>query len=542
MKSKNIRWIFSIMVIGSLLMMTFGCQKDVTTENPDDNIDTLNTTDGAVFNPNITYGTLKDTTGHVYKTVTIGTQTWMAENLVTTKYRNGDPIPNVADNAAWSTLTTGAYCDFVYTNSTKFYGRLYNWAAVNDSRNLAPSGWHVATFKEYETLIDYLGGTWVAGGKLKSLNSWAYPNTGATNETGFSALALGYLSAGFGGIGSSGAWWTSTEYSTTEAYYLDMGYNYASASAGYTSKKLNGFSVRLIQDAQVVTSAVSNITQTGAICGGNIVRDNGQAVTARGVCWSINPIPTITDNKTTDAAGIGSYTSTINGLSAFTVYYVRAYATSSNGTVYGDVVSFKTALAIETGTVSDFEGTVYKTVKIGTQWWMAENLKSTKYRNGDLIPNVSDNTLWKNSTTGACCDFAAIPGNSVILGKLYNRFAIMDSRNLAPTGWHVATDAEWTTLIDYLGGQSVAGEKLREVGNTHWEVVNTGVPNNESSFTALPGGYRTDNASFTGAYRYASWWIYDVSNINSLNLSYYCSISKTASLNNYGLSVRCVKD
>ncbi len=152
----------------------------------------------------------------------------------------------------------------------------------------------------------------------------------------------------------------------------------------------------------LTTVAVSAITQTTAQCGGNITSDGGATVTACGVCWSTNQTPTVADNKTTDGTGAGSFASSITGLTASTTYYVRAYATNSVGTGYGSAMSFTTTAS---GTVTDIDGNVYQIVTIGTQVWMAENLKVTHYRNGDAISNVTDNTTWRFLTYGAYCEY-----------------------------------------------------------------------------------------------------------------------------------------
>jgi len=121
---------------------------------------------------------------------------------------------------------------------------------------------------------------------------------------------------------------------------------------------------------------------------------------------------------------------------------------------------------LETGTVTDIDGNIYKTVKIGTQWWMAENLKVTKYRNGNLIPNVTNMTQWDNLTTGAYCTYNHDATNVTNYGRLYNWYAANDSRNIAPAGWHVPSDVELTTLITNLGGEDFAGGKMKETGTS----------------------------------------------------------------------------
>ena len=202
-------------------------------------------------NPNITYGSITDIDGNTYKTVTIGTQTWMAENLKVTKYNDGIAIPNVTDNTAWRELTTGALCDYDNTPSnSETYGKLYNWHAVNTGK-LCPTGWHVPSDAEWTELTDYLGGTSDAGGKLKETGTthWNSPNTGATNETGFTALPGGYrnFDGTFYGVGTYGFWWSATEGSADSAWGRSMYYNGSYVGRDYNGKEL-GFSVRCLRD------------------------------------------------------------------------------------------------------------------------------------------------------------------------------------------------------------------------------------------------------------------------------------------------------
>jgi len=197
------------------------------------------------------------------------------------------------------------------------------------------------------------------------------------------------------------------------------------------------------------------------------------------------------------------------------------------------------------GTVTDIDGNVYQTVTIGTQVWMAENLKVMHYRNGDPIPNVTDQTEWNGLSTGAYCNYGNDEHNVATYGRLYNWFAVDDSRNITPEGWHVATNAEWTTLIDYLGGVSVAAGKLKEAGTEHWKTPNTG-GTNESGFTALPGSNRGSSFVILG---YEAWfWTADghpafENNAYAKRLIYSQeSVGLWASLKYNGFSVRCVKD
>lgn len=190
-------------------------------------------------------------------------------------------------------------------------------------------------------------------------------------------------------------------------------------------------------------------------------------------------------------------------------------------------------------TVTDIDGNVYKTVTIGTQVWMAENLKTTKYRNGDPIPNITDNTAWKKLNSGALCNFNNDANIGDKYGKLYNWYAVDDSRNIAPAGWHVPTDAEWTTLIDYLGGEKVAGGKLKEIGITHWNTPNTGATN-ETGFTALPGSYRSNDGRFDDIGISGMWWTTDYALFRFMDYDSNAVDSDKELM--LGLSVRCVKN
>ncbi len=191
--------------------------------------------------------------GYTYTSIVLGNgQEWMAENLRTTTYANGDPIPNVTDDNQWGDLTTGAWVH--YNNDSQYenpYGKLYNWYTVVDPRNVCPTGWHVPTDAEWTVLIDYLGGNSVAGGKMKSTGTqyWESPNTGATNESGFSGLPGDRRTSdgSFGQIGSLGYWWSSTEHSTTNAWLRYLGFVDDDVHK-YSNDKLNGFSVRCLRD------------------------------------------------------------------------------------------------------------------------------------------------------------------------------------------------------------------------------------------------------------------------------------------------------
>lgn len=233
-------WFYAFALVGAAFMLFSSCEKD-----DDDTNDT---------------NTVTDIDGNVYKTVKIGNQEWFAENLKTTKYNNGTPIPNVTSNSDWSNLTTGAYAWYENNEATykNAYGALYNWHAVNTNK-LCPTGWHVPTKEEWTTLTDYVGGFSVAGSKLKSTRTapdahprWDSPNTGATDEYGFSSLPggiRGSYDGTFDSVGFYGNWWSSTdEDDSMYAYFWHMNSNYEYAYSQWDANKKNGYSVRCIMD------------------------------------------------------------------------------------------------------------------------------------------------------------------------------------------------------------------------------------------------------------------------------------------------------
>ncbi|MEW5925574.1 MAG: FISUMP domain-containing protein, partial [Candidatus Zixiibacteriota bacterium] len=211
-------------------------------------------------------------------------------------------------------------------------------------------------------------------------------------------------------------------------------------------------------------------------------------LTVMGICLFIAPIGLPADNCG-DVNNSG-------GINILDVTYLISYL-YKGGTA--------PACAETTGTATDIDGNVYHTIKIGSQWWMVENLRVTHYKNGDPIPNVTDNAEWGGLTTGAYCDYSNNACYADAFGRLYNWHAVSDERDIAPDGWHVPSDAEWQILIDYLGGSAVAGGKMKEAGFGHWTAPNTGATN-ECGFTGLPAGSRDDDGYFGYIYGYTDIW------------------------------------
>ena len=417
--------------------------------------------------------------------------------------------------------------------------------------------------------------------------------------------------------------------------------------------------------AVVSTTSATNATATTATSGGNITSDGGATITVRGVCWSTTANPTTSSSKTTDGVGIGQFVSEITGLTAGLTYYVRAYATNSVGTAYGNDITFSTLgqaptcvtqpatdvagtvatlngdvnanhlttiVTFEYGTttsygqtvtatqspvtgssntnvsanitgliegtiyhfrvnavnslgtiygsdvtltttplttVTDIDGNSYNSIRIGTQVWMKENLKTTKYSDGTLIPNIQGNAEWAALTTGAYCDYSNTPSNSTTYGRLYNWYAVDNNagtkvasnggKNVCPTGWHVPTDAEWTTLTNYLTnngygyegsgsdiGKSMASTSGWTTYGTAGTVGNDQVSNNSSGFTALPSGYRGYGGSYFDVGHGGGWWS---STEYSTTWAYYRFmfydsdyVGRTNEPKHVGFSVRCLRD
>jgi len=194
--------------------------------------------------------------------------------------------------------------------------------------------------------------------------------------------------------------------------------------------------------------------------------------------------------------------------------------------------------------ITDYDGNVYHSVTIGTQTWMVENLKTTHYNDGTAIPNVTDATAWGALTTPGYCWYNNDVTNKATYGALYNWYAASNSL-LCPSGWHVPTDAEWTTLTTFLGGSSVAGGKLKESGTAHWITPNTGA-DNSSGFTALPGGSHYSNGLYYLNGQYGWWWSTTASSSTQVWHVYMQNsttvLSRTSAAMNLGFSVRCIKD
>ena len=294
----------------------------------------------------------------------------------------------------------------------------------------------------------------------------------------------------------------------------------------------------------ITTSTATSITATGATTGGVVAADGGASVTARGVAYGLSSAPTTSGTITNNGTGTGSFSSTLTGLTSFSTYYVRAYATNSVGTSYGNEINFTTLFECGLSMMTDVEGNTYNTVQIGTQCWSQSNLKVSKYRNGDNIPTGLSNSQWGSASSGAYAIYDNNTSNNTLYGKLYNGYAANDSRGLCPTGWHVPSDTEWASLITFLGGSSVAGGKMKST--TGWNSPNTGATNS-SGFTGLPGGGRLGGGVYGDLGNVGHWWSTTIIGsagwawYRSLNTSFN-SVANNANPQAYGYAVRCLRD
>ncbi len=343
-----------------------------------------------------------------------------------------------------------------------------------------------------------------------------------------------------------------------------------------------------VRPPTLTTLSVSDITENSAKSGGHISDDGGGEILLRGVVWSTELTPSLANYSgiTFDGTGTGVFESIIAGLSAETSYYVRAFATNSEGASYGNEVMFETAFE-EDGIiygegVTDIDGNEYVTVIIDNREWIAENLRVTRYNNGDDIPTDLSYDDWESTIEGAYAiydhhnhDVVGInnPGEMVAAyGKLYNRFAVDDERGLCPEGWSVPSDAEWAGLVDYVVSQGYPDEwdnpngvantlkSCRQVksplggdctvstaGHPRWDSHDTHHGFDVFGFSLLPGGFRWPQGNFAGIGRVGYWWastemcdIY-VNNVHVVWEDAFVRIGVTQDKTE-GESVRCIRD
>ncbi len=291
---------------------------------------------------------------------------------------------------------------------------------------------------------------------------------------------------------------------------------------------------------EVVTMEPFNETDTSAMVMGEIISDGGKPVITSGIVWSTSPGPTIDlTTKTTDGTLSGQFTSTMSGLTEYTTYYVKAYATNANGTGYGNEVTVTTV-----GVVFDIDGNWYIAGVGGTQIWMLQNLKVTHLNDGTPIPNITDDATWMSLSTPGYAWYNNDAVTYADYGLLYN-WATVNTGTLCPAGWHVPSEAEYTTVVDWAGGPLVAGGLFKEAGTTHWLDPNTGASNNDLGFALLPGGLRSYMGPFSGIGESANLWTSTKVSVDPSYASIYYNSAEAfmqTMMEGSGMSIRCVKD
>ena len=363
-------------------------------------------------------GTLTDKRdGKTYKTIEFGNQVWMAENLNVDRFRNGDPIKEITSNEEWVQAGKNGTPGWCYYNNDPanglIYGKLYNWHAVNDPRGLAPEGWHVPSTEECKTLINQQGGISQAGLKMKSSDTWY--GGGGYNKDGFNGLAGGRRgkAGNFSSLGVYFFWWTSSKYNNEGADYCYLEKSKDSVKIELMYNE-RGFSVRCMKEKAEKESDINTKS----------LED-----------WAED-----SQKRLQDASS-------------------KSSSKDPNNKSTGPAANLKS-------------------VVIGKQTWTSENLNVSTFRNGDPIPEAKSDEEWvaaeKNKQPAWCYPKNGIDGNKY--GKLYNWYAVSDSRGLAPNGWHIPTIEEWTTIAIHLSGEEqsvnknylskVAGKKMKSI--TEW--------------------------------------------------------------------------
>jgi uncharacterized protein (TIGR02145 family) len=281
--------------------------------------------------------------------------------------------------------------------------------------------------------------------------------------------------------------------------------------------------------------------------------DVGEDVVSYGNCWAITPNPTTSNFKTSNTGKPGKqvdFTSQLSGLSSGTKYYVRAYAITTEKTIYSTEINFTTT------ELKDIENNIYKTVTIGTQIWMAENLKTKKYRNGDTIgtTNPAAKDISAEISPKHQWAYEGSETNGATYGRLYTWYAATDARNICPTGWHLPTEGEFEIMVIYLGGPNItgsttnaAGGKMKETGTLHWNNPNADATNS-SGFSAVGSGAR-NSTNFYDIGRQAYYWTSTPTefsedyNANAFDLTATSTYIQDQSWGKErGYSVRCIKD
>ncbi len=473
--------------------------------------------------------------GKQYLAVRIGDQCWMAENL-----NVGIRIDGTTEQSDNGTIEKYCYND-EETNCTA-YGGLYSWSELMQhstypgSQGICPKGWHVPSDEEYKILEGTVDSLYAVGDPQWDLTGWRGSNAGrrlratagwsdsgnGTDTFGFHALPAGRLVEGdsFNGRDSSAYFWAFSSIGSESSYSRHLGSGSPQIGRN-TLAAGNGLSLRCIKGPgtdppMITTKNLTNITGSTATSGGTITGDGGDPVTARGVVWSTNENPTLSDNFTADGTGTGEFTSDLTGLVNATHYYVRAYATNSTGTRYGNQFAFTTpGVSCPGGATVVWQGSTYHTVMIGSQCWLKENLNV-----GTMI-NITEQQSDNGTIEKYCYDNDT--ANCTLYGGLYLWNEMMQyvsqqgAQAICPTGWHIASDDEWKVLLGTVDSQYGVGDTIWEnrgsmgfdAGNNLKSIAGwneNGGGTDAYGFSSLPGGFCWPQNGFGYINQYSAYW------------------------------------
>jgi len=464
--------------------------------------------------------------------------------------------PTITDDHTTDVSGTGSFTSSItgLTQNTTYYVRAYATNSVGtvygDEVNFTTEQTIVSPTVTTSSASDIaetsatVGGNVTAYGGATVTERGIYYSTSASPETTGTKLQIG------SGTGSFSTSLTGLSAGTT--YYIKA---YATNSVGTAyGNEVNFTTGQAIVSPTVTTSSASDIAETSATVGGNVTDDGGAAVTERGIYYSISASPETTGTKLQIGSGTGTFSTSLTGLTSGTTYYIKAYAINSAGTFYG---SEKIFITLGTGNFTDTrDSREYQWVTIGAQIWMVENLAYLPSVSPPLSESYTEPYYYVYGYEGSGVSEAKATSNYATYGVLYNWPAAMADassssfnpsgvQGVCPDGWHLPSDDEWAELIDFLGGDDVAGGKLKETGTTHWDSPNVGATN-ESGFTALPGGSRKVNTTFGNIGRIGYWWsATEYSTFRTWAMVLYYSSSDVDRLDyskDYGFSVRCVRD
>ncbi|MBE0640467.1 MAG: hypothetical protein IH599_00425, partial [Bacteroidales bacterium] len=508
--------------------------------------------------PLICGDTLVDTRdSQAYPTVQIGTQCWMAKNLNVGNfvYSNADWY---AHSDMYNNQVIEKYCQNNNDSNCLIYGGLYEWNeamgydTTPGTQGICPDGWHIPTAEEWDLLSLFLGGDWVAGGLMKDTGTalWTPPNQDATNSSGFTAIPGGNRdpSGSYGNLGNNTTWWVSKQFDPNNSWYRDIGYVAGNLVNSYHLKEF-GFSVRCLSN----TTGPCAPQPDQANAGPDTFNIYGTSISLQANA------PSSGNGQWTILSGQGGGfiddshpNTTFSGNSGEAYVLVWTVSTACGSSTDTLNLSFA-APAFNCGdTLTDArDGQQYPTVQIGTQCWMAKNLNigvmvydDPSY--GILHSHCSDDGIIEKYCSGND------PNNCLVYGGLYewnemmNYSTIQGVQGICPVGWHIPSDGEWSQLVIFLGGGSVAGGMLKDNTSALWMSPNSGATNS-SGFSALPGGIRySSEGTFPGVGANSYFWTstitaYDTAWYRRLRHDYVDVIRSANGLMN-GHSVRCLKD